>query len=506
MSKSRESKTQSDKQEQVQASEPLTTNARQVPLWANNQPLQMKSLRINQPGDPHERQADSIAQQVVHSPRTDLQRCSCGGGKSDEECPSCRAKRLQRSATNGTGGGTAPDSVHSTLNRPGRQMDTRTQSLMESRFGADFSDVRIHTDDQAAQSASDVRAKAYTVNNQIVFGSGQYAPETQQGKLLLAHELAHVLQQREGEVQLQRQPDDRVNDPNFLLCLVLCYLGIPPAIWRTAINMVLSAVSEEYKHRYGEVRGSREFEEWRVEFLGWSALNILKAVLTFAADGKIAIFSVMRSPAARRMQARLVAWMVARGATSAGIAVAAQAVRKVAIALEVIWVTGCAAYCAGVQIVNALSEFSQAALNAISTFSEIVSGIAGGVAEALIFRPLLTARATMDPNNWETSLHVYLIGQHLYPRLHTDNPDRFLVSIGRPMSEYDLPSGTLSLLASEMTRTVQQRSGFNIEFSADMLRNLTPLTFVQFLHDYDLLRFERPPEEIADEVLRGTPE
>jgi hypothetical protein len=66
---------------------------------------------------------------------------------------------------------------------------------MESRFGHDFSRVRVHTDADAAQSARSIDARAYTSGGDIVFGSGEYAPHTFAGQTLLAHELAHVVQQ-----------------------------------------------------------------------------------------------------------------------------------------------------------------------------------------------------------------------------------------------------------------------------------------------------------------------
>jgi hypothetical protein len=76
-----------------------------------------------------------------------------------------------------------------------RPLDRSTRDFFEPRFGADFGDVRVHTDGQAARSARSVDALAYTVGRDIVFDTGQYAPETTAGKRLLAHELTHVLQQ-----------------------------------------------------------------------------------------------------------------------------------------------------------------------------------------------------------------------------------------------------------------------------------------------------------------------
>ena len=69
---------------------------------------------------------------------------------------------------------------------------------MEPRFGHDFSQVRVHTDEQAVESAQAVNALAYTVGRDVVFGMGQYAPETRDTRRLLAHELAHVIQQTSG--------------------------------------------------------------------------------------------------------------------------------------------------------------------------------------------------------------------------------------------------------------------------------------------------------------------
>jgi hypothetical protein len=78
----------------------------------------------------------------------------------------------------------------------GDRLDVQTRDWMESRFGESFDEVRIHTDSRAAQMADALQASAFTVDRDIVFGEGQFAPQTTEGKRLLAHELAHVVQQR----------------------------------------------------------------------------------------------------------------------------------------------------------------------------------------------------------------------------------------------------------------------------------------------------------------------
>ena len=82
----------------------------------------------------------------------------------------------------------------------GAPLDRHTRGFMESRLGADFSDVRVHTDARASESAQSVQAHAYTVGSDVVFQSGKYAPESDSGKRMLAHELTHVVQQRSGPV------------------------------------------------------------------------------------------------------------------------------------------------------------------------------------------------------------------------------------------------------------------------------------------------------------------
>jgi hypothetical protein len=138
-----------------------------------------------------------------------LQRaCACGrhtiaGGG----CQECRKQRetgsLQRSAASTASGGGVPPIVHDVLRAPGQPLDATTRALMEPRFGHDFSRVRVHTDAQAFESARAVDALAYTVGRNVVFGSGQYAPETRAGQRLLAHELTHVVQQSSGPTSLQ---------------------------------------------------------------------------------------------------------------------------------------------------------------------------------------------------------------------------------------------------------------------------------------------------------------
>lgn len=97
----------------------------------------------------------------------------------------------------------------------GSPLDSDTKGFMESRLGADFGDVRVHTDGAASESAKSVQAHAYTVGSDVVFQSGKYAPESDSGKRMLAHELTHVVQQRTGPVAGTPAPGGiKVSDPS----------------------------------------------------------------------------------------------------------------------------------------------------------------------------------------------------------------------------------------------------------------------------------------------------
>ena len=130
-------------------------------------------------------------------------KCACGGiAGPTGECEECRRKRLsvERNAANLEGGKKtgfeAPSIVHEALNSPGQPLDGETRAFFEPRFGHDFGKVRVHTDRRAAESALAIHALAYTVGPNVVFAEGQFAPRTEAGKQLLAHELFHTLQQR----------------------------------------------------------------------------------------------------------------------------------------------------------------------------------------------------------------------------------------------------------------------------------------------------------------------
>ena len=152
----------------------------------------------------HRIRPSRVAHNVVH--RT----CSCGG-----TCGDCRKEREQgvhRRAARSGDVERVPEVVHETLATPGQALDASSRELFESRFGQDFSGVHVHADPRAADSAAVVNALAYTVGRDIVFAAGQYSPCTGVGQELLAHELAHVVQDGDHDADRPTAISKR-NDP-----------------------------------------------------------------------------------------------------------------------------------------------------------------------------------------------------------------------------------------------------------------------------------------------------
>lgn len=163
-------------------------------------------LEINQPNDEYEREAEQITNQVMEesvsseSKTTDKIRRKEGSQKGQPV--DRKDERRIKEIKNG-----------------GKPLSPSTRSFFESRFGHDFSDIRIHTGSRADEAARSINAEAFTHGTDIVFREGRYAPNKPGGKRLLAHELTHTIQQGHAREtnQIQRQESksrnkDKEND------------------------------------------------------------------------------------------------------------------------------------------------------------------------------------------------------------------------------------------------------------------------------------------------------
>ena len=176
--------------------------------------LQAK-LRIGTTGDIYEQEADRVAEQVMQMPDVSKAKDT----RIQRKCPKClnglrgllgkdkKDEKLQVKETDGQTHEVTPkiEANINGLKGGGQPLPESTRAFFEPRFGRDFSQVLVHTDAKAAESAQMVNAKAYTVGQDVVFGEGEYALKTSAGQKLLGHELVHVLQQKNDGVMLNRQ-------------------------------------------------------------------------------------------------------------------------------------------------------------------------------------------------------------------------------------------------------------------------------------------------------------
>jgi hypothetical protein len=152
-------------------------------------------LKISQPGDAHEREADSVAHNVM---------------RTADPSPTLPAKSAATGVQRKEGSAAAPNITPPTsagmsaLKGGGSPLPASSRAFFEPRFGADLSHVRVHADSRAADAASAINARAFTVGHDIAFNAGQYAPHSKEGQHLLAHELTHVVQQT-GTSNVQRK-------------------------------------------------------------------------------------------------------------------------------------------------------------------------------------------------------------------------------------------------------------------------------------------------------------
>lgn len=176
----------------------------------DDEPLQARRA-VSHPEDPFECEADAVADAVLRMPDLAVGSAIAPGRNT--------LPRVSRMTAVSDGAAIAPDLVDRELDRPGRPLDPSARRFFEPRFAYDFSRVRVHDDAGAATSARAVDALAYTVGPHIVFDQGRYAPQTTDGRRLLAHELTHVVQQAggaAGAVQRDARADEWECSPAHL--------------------------------------------------------------------------------------------------------------------------------------------------------------------------------------------------------------------------------------------------------------------------------------------------
>jgi hypothetical protein len=173
-------------------------------------------LAVGAVDDPFEREADETADRVLRMPvdsRAFFKPRGLGLQSKiaiKTKCKSCdeEGKLRKKNKTDSEGQTEAPEIIHDVVSSPGIPLDHKTRNFFEPRFGYDFSNVKVHTGNKAAFSSESINAHAYTVGNHVVFNENRFAPQTDSGKKLLAHELTHVVQQGNAKVRPLVQRDE----------------------------------------------------------------------------------------------------------------------------------------------------------------------------------------------------------------------------------------------------------------------------------------------------------
>jgi hypothetical protein len=169
-------------------------------------------LTINQPNDVFEQEADEMADNVMRMPAPSFNDSAFfkpAIRSVQRKCHDCEEedKMLHRkeSSYGEAERNNQLDSYVASLGSSGQHLPEASRTFFEPRFGYDFSNVRVHNDTVAAKSAQSINALAYTTGNNIVFNNGQFSPDSDSGKRLMAHELTHIVQQGGGATNVKRK-------------------------------------------------------------------------------------------------------------------------------------------------------------------------------------------------------------------------------------------------------------------------------------------------------------
>ena len=211
------------------------------------------NLQISQPGDSYEREADEVAEKVMSpmpSGEQVMDAASMPATALSENISPFVARQedeeeLQLKAE--TGPEASPWIARQLDGQGGSTMPSETRSFMESRFGADFGDVKIHNDNKSHEMSRHLNAQAFTSGQDIYFNTGKYDPVSREGKHLLAHELTHVVQQKPGLKRIDRKPQSNIiqragnyGDVDIRYTVPLIPQPTRVSCWAAALAMVIN--------------------------------------------------------------------------------------------------------------------------------------------------------------------------------------------------------------------------------------------------------------------------
>lgn len=219
-------------------------------------------LEVTEPGDSYEMEADAMADLAISRVSSPLSGSPNGTALSSSLSPASMVSRLPSGHSSVTVS-PALESAISSSKGGGFALPASLKGQMESGFGADFSDVRLHTGPDASSMSSSIQAKAFTSGKDIYFNEGQFNPDTTDGQRIIAHELAHTLQQTGMVARKKKRVEKKVFSPSELDKTITEMIG-DPNIGAKVVKSVIDTVSQAVEEEFNFTEVSDELE-WQLE-------------------------------------------------------------------------------------------------------------------------------------------------------------------------------------------------------------------------------------------------
>jgi hypothetical protein len=270
-----------------------------LPPWSLSRlsiyPSQRPTLQIGEVNHPREKEAERIAEEMTRAPSSKV---FASGGGLDGEPHNTTRSAAEESASE------APPIVDEVLRSSGHRLDSRMLDSFHSRFGHDFSEVRVHTDANSAAAARAVNALAFTVGRQIVFGAGQFNAHSVAGRRLLAHELAHVVQQDGcGRRVLARQTVEQYETSATSLDVALAGKWAGRSYWEQKVGDVFALSVDNRMSKDAEERDAVLSVLWQIRPTAAVASTTTKVVTIpkrqAAAASKDLLYQITFTPRAK---------------------------------------------------------------------------------------------------------------------------------------------------------------------------------------------------------------
>ncbi|KCZ70539.1 hypothetical protein ANME2D_02559 [Candidatus Methanoperedens nitroreducens] len=348
--------------------------------------------------------------------------------------------------------------------RIGQPLPEPVRAYFEPRFGYDFSGVRVHLGQKAEESAGSINALAYTVGKDIVFGAGQYQPQTSAGKRLLAHELTHVIQQSTTNPTIQRIQACPPSWPDPVPSGWQRYHG-NPNVFHCGFRGIL------------ENRIPTPDDPQNECFYDHSGTLVDQNHPYAGCRGTPNQYDSDDSPVSHTLR------------DTGGILYA-----------------GPDAF-----ITSRVYDITQAIAGAIRVV-QTAGNIAGSITDALgqvIVSGILSARATVDPINWRfqglpsrSIRHLNVIGGILSSISWNQNLNGLLANITRRLDSFPIP-GLIDEITEDINQALRSHNPNVLHVRASDIGTLSLLQLIDWLHSQGLIQYVRPPGDIAREELNS---